>query len=110
MDAYKLTDKWVAKTLTEEDIGKYLYENIHAFQYHDAETITHVSECCFQIYQWSTNQIPYMGDFLNAIVKDNLTEAAHRADAMNRTALWLYVAVLYNIAPAGWKNPNKIEN
>jgi len=42
VETHKLTDKWIAKTLTEEDIGQ--YENIHAFQYHDAETVEHVSE------------------------------------------------------------------
>ena len=104
MNASDLTRWWVNKQLPKEKIVKYLCDNIRAYNYHDAETIDHVADLCHQIYIWSTGQYDILDDFLEAVVKNNLSEAAHRADDKNRTALWLYVGFLYNVAPGGWKD------
>jgi hypothetical protein len=103
MQASDLTDKWVNKELPEEKIEKYLCDNLRAYNYHDAKTINHVADLCHQIYMWSTGQYGFLDDFLEAIVKNDLFEAVHLADDKNRTALWLYVAFLYNVAPGGWR-------
>jgi hypothetical protein len=103
MNAGDLTQKWGNKTLTADDIYNYLLSNISAASYHNFGTVLHVADLCHQIYLWSTGQEEYLDEFLESIVKNDLFEAAHRADDKNRTALWLYVAVLYNIAPGGWR-------
>ena len=104
MNASELTQKWGNKTLTDSEILSYLVENLSASRYHDYQTVAHVADLCHQIYLWSTGQEEYLDDFLEAIVKNNLSEAVHRADEKNRTALWLYVGFLYNVAPGGWKD------
>ena len=40
------------------------------------------------------------GDFLHAVISNNLTEAAGHADAINQPLLWNYCNWFYNHAPA----------
>jgi hypothetical protein len=107
MEAHELSAKWKEKTLTAIEIERYLLQNTSANHYHGSSTINHVADLCYQIYLWSTGQILSVGDFLQAIINNDLTEAVHRADELNRTALWLYVAFLYNVAPGDWKHTKK---
>jgi hypothetical protein len=101
MMAEKLTRKWVAHTLTERDIATYITEQLRPELGNDQ--ITHVAEICHSIYLWSTRQIAYLGDFAQAIVDNDLAEAAGRADDTNRQGLWLYPIFFYNVAPGGWQ-------
>jgi len=103
MRAEDLTEKWLNKTLFKIDIYIYLIENINARKYHDIETISHVSDLCYDIYRWAHGEYPSLCSFLKAVVDNDLSESAHLADDINRTALWLYVAFLHNVAPGGWK-------
>ena len=41
------------------------------------------------------------GDFLYAVLCNNLMEAASRADYINQHSLYIYAAFLYNEAPIG---------
>ncbi len=101
MNANKLTASWVEKTLTVGDIRGYLVINLRAAIYHDCDVIEHVAHLCLDIYLWHTNQLSFIGDFLEAVIRNDLSDAVHLADEKNRTALWLYVGFLYNVAPGG---------
>jgi len=49
------------------------------------------------------------GDFLTAVLENNLAESFHRADEENREALRVFVAYLFNEAPSGsWGNPERV--
>ena len=101
MSATDLTEKWAAKELTEEDILTYLAQNIATKT--PTTELSHVAQLCLHLYLWSTGQLPYLGDFLTAVVNNDLTEAVHRADGINRGLLWVYTAFLYNVAQRGWR-------
>jgi hypothetical protein len=107
MNAEELTRKWVEKTLTVGEIDEYLWCNIIDASEPCSCHVKHIAEGLHAIYLWSTAQIPELGSFLQAVVKNDLTEAVHRADEHNKIGLWLYVAFLYNVAPAGWRNNEK---
>lgn len=50
------------------------------------------------------------GDFLTAVISNNLLEAVSRADDHNQINLPAYVAYLYNEAPPGsWGSPEKMQ-
>ena len=49
------------------------------------------------------------GDFLMAVLCNNLKEACHRADDENVDLLPVYVAYFYNEAPSScWGSPEKV--
>ena len=102
--AEDLTDAWVKKTLTTTQIRLYLVENIVTeMARENAVGLMHVAECCRHLYLWATHQLPGLGGFLTAVKDDSLSRAVQYADGTNKTALWVYVAFLYNVAPAGWR-------
>ncbi len=50
-----------------------------------------------------------VGDFLTAVLENNLLQAACRADHINEHLLKAYVQVLYNEAPSTcWGSPEKV--
>jgi len=50
------------------------------------------------------------GNFLTAVLRNDLKEAVARADATNQPLLALYVQWLYNRAPFGcWGTPEQVE-
>lgn len=50
------------------------------------------------------------GDFLRAVLNNDLQEACGRADAENQRILFQYVKFLYNYAPSDcWGSPEKVE-
>ena len=51
-----------------------------------------------------------VGDFLTAVLENNLREAVHRADDHNLENLPAYVYYLYNEAPSKcWGSPEKVK-
>jgi hypothetical protein len=51
------------------------------------------------------------GSFLRAVLSNDLSEACARADEENQRALYDYVYVLYNVAPANaWGSPTKVDD
>lgn len=51
------------------------------------------------------------GDFLSAVLANDLREACGRADGVNRHLLWQYVRWLYNEAPSGcWGSPEEVDH
>lgn len=58
---------------------------------------------------WVTDHVQ-PGDFLTAILRNDLREACGRADEYNRTKLFAIVAWLYNHAPHNcWGSPDRFE-
>lgn len=50
------------------------------------------------------------GDFLGAVLRNDLKEACARADSINKNHIWDYVNFLYNKAPLPcWGSPPKVE-
>jgi len=50
------------------------------------------------------------GDFLTAVITNNLLEAVSRADDHNQVNLPAYIAYLYNEAPQGsWGSPERMQ-
>ncbi len=59
--------------------------------------------------RWIRNGVP-TGDFLRAVLENNLMEACGRADVWNREALCDIVAWVYWEAPMQcWGSPEKVE-
>lgn len=56
--------------------------------------------CAFSLVLWVINRHP-VGDFLRAVLSNNLIEAALRADKTNRDCLHAYAEWLWNNAPDG---------
>src|SRR5580765_6995795 len=57
---------------------------------------------------WIEHGVP-PGDFLRAVLCNNLVEAVGRADDTNISNLPAYVAYLYNYAPRGcWGSPENV--
>lgn len=49
------------------------------------------------------------GDFLDAVLKNDLRRACEHADYENRLCLYSYITFLYNHAPSGsWGSPAKV--
>lgn len=50
------------------------------------------------------------GGFLRAVLENDLAEACRQADETNRYALYDYIFVLYNDAPAdAWGSPERVQ-
>lgn len=59
------------------------------------------------IMRWVEEGIP-PGDFLMAVIENDLKEACGRADDTNRQLLWNYCNFFYNYAPSQcWGSPEK---
>jgi hypothetical protein len=61
------------------------------------------------IERWIEHGI-YPGDFLTAVIENDLREACGRADDTNQKLLYQYVSFFYNHAPSRcWGSPEKCE-
>lgn len=105
MHANDLTDRWVAKTLTREQIYDYLVNDVIGMGGREmsVSNLQHVAECCHHLYQWATHQLPSVGNFLTAVIANDLMKSIQYADETNRDLLWVYVIFMYNVAPSGWR-------
>ena len=59
----------------------------------------HVIDGCESLTRFYTGEIPHLGDFLTAVVKDHLHEAFGRADECNIKHMWTYLAFIHNNIP-----------
>jgi hypothetical protein len=66
------------------------------------DELDHVAMCCNHIMKWYYEDYP-IGDFLTAVVRNDLTEAVLRADDINTRALKLYAWFLTWNLPADWR-------
>lgn len=61
------------------------------------------------LLEWGKGERNYLGDFLRAVVSNDLTEAMGRADAYNRITLPAIVGLCYNELPSEcWGSPDKV--
>ena len=67
-----------------------------------SDELDHVARCCDHISRWYYEDYP-LGDFLTAVVRNNLTEAVFQADYINIRALKLYAWFLTWNLPADWR-------
>ena len=72
----------------------------------DDETKQAMADCGIPEYmrggivRYYENGLP-PGDFLSAVIDNDLKEAIGRADGTNRNLLWNYIRWFYNWAPSG---------
>ena len=66
------------------------------------EELDHVAMCMEHIQRWYYEDYP-LGGFLTAVVKNDLMEAAFRADDVNKRALKIYALFLTWNLPTDWK-------
>jgi len=67
-----------------------------------SEELDHVAMCCDHITKWYYEGYP-VGDFLTAVVRNDLIEAVFQADDVNIRALKLYAWFLTWNLPADWR-------
>jgi hypothetical protein len=61
------------------------------------------------IVRWIEDAIP-PGNFLTAVLSNDLCEACGRADDTNQTLLFAYISWLYSQAPGGcWGSPERFQ-
>jgi len=96
-------EKWISKTLTQDDIKAWLKEQsqiklLLEKQVLDENQLDHVAMCMHHIYLWYTNGLS-LGGFLSSVVKNDFVRACGMADGTNRLVLPVYGIFLYNCAP-----------
>lgn len=70
------------------------------------EEIRHVAWCLMTIDDWYYHDAS-LGDFLTAVVNNDLIEAFSRADGTNTKLMYLYPYYLYNEVPTEWRDKAK---
>jgi len=66
----------------------------------------HVIDCLEALMRWYWDDVP-VGDFLEAVLRNDFGEVCGRADGTNRKVLSLYDKFLYNCIPADYKDKVK---
>lgn len=102
LHAENLTDAWVKGTLELHDVRNYLSQNLSALKHMALIELNHVADLCYALYEWSTKGEP-VGDFLTAVINNDLEKAVFLADDVNQKQLWIYPVFVYNCAPSNWK-------
>jgi len=103
-------DKFVNKTLTQEDVKdwlkvqgqvKFLIEKQALIE----KDLDHVAMCMHHIYLAYHRIIPPtgLGHFLTAVIQNDFMEACGRADSTNRLVLPLYATFIYNCVPGDYR-------
>ena len=103
MESSDILEKWVAESLTYDDIHNYLLDNHEAGQWDlhygvDKDDLSHVASGCLSIYQAEKKGIP-PGGFIKAVMNNDLRAATARADFTNKSLLWVYTIFLDNCVP-----------
>lgn len=97
-----LPEKWAEGSLTKEDVERWFKENRGMFPV-DIQDEEHLVHCLYKIYL-HLEKDELVGDFLQAIVSNDLLEAGLRADNTNAKGLRIYAYFLHNVAPAPVRN------
>jgi len=84
------------------DIREWVEENKNSGINLSNEDIDHVTMCLEHIHRWYYEDYP-LGGFLTSVVRNDLVEAACRADDVNRRALKLYALFLIWNLPGDWR-------
>ena len=71
-----------------------------------SDELDHVAMCMEHLQKWYYEDYP-LGDFLKAVVRNDLTETVFRADDINIKALKLYAWFLTWKIPGDWRQKAK---
>jgi len=71
-----------------------------------SDEIEHVAQCLEALDLWYFQGL-FLGDFLTAVVSNDLMEAYGRADSTNFKFMYLYPTYLHNEMPADWREKAK---
>lgn len=106
---YSLTDKWLNRTLTQEDVFDWVVKQRGHERLYTSIESDHVAKCMHHIYLWHmrVDGREGLGHFLTAVIRNDFMEACFRADDTNSKVLPLYASFLYNIAPMDYKVQRK---
>ena len=96
--------------MTEREIREWVESNARGLMPElplTQKELDHIAMCMHHIYRWCFEGCP-IGDFLTAVVRNDLSEACFRADDTNRKVLYLYALFLVNKVP-GFREKAKEE-
>lgn len=94
------------KDYSLQEIRRWVRENTQRDPWLSEEEIDHITMCLSHIVKWYYEDYP-IGNFLQAVLKNNLSEACGYADETNRRVLYTYVQFLYNNLPSDYKKKAK---
>lgn len=95
--------------MNESDIRQWVEQNAEGLMPETQFTLgelDHIAMCMHHIYRWYHEDYP-IGDFLTAVVRNDLCEACYKADDMNRKALYLYALFLANKLPFDYREKSR---
>lgn len=101
-----LTDQEVDDKRTE--IRGYVERNSRNMNLSDEEK-DHITVCLLHLWRWYKEDYP-VGEFLQAVIRNDFKEALGRADDVNLKAIILYVWYPYNEMPDGWAKKGARKN
>jgi hypothetical protein len=84
---------WLSRRMCESPMSDIIFNQ---------EARDHITHCLYAIVQWYDDGYP-LGNFLTAVITNNLMEAVGRADDTNIKALPLYCSFLYNVMPRDYR-------
>ena len=104
MNAERITDKWVERTLERDEVMLYIKDQILPMRADKpgANNTRNIATLCHTLYLWSIGKSG-LGHFLQAVVDNNWGRICDHADEVNARYHWVYRMFLYNCAPANWK-------
>ena len=106
-----LADKWLNRTLTQEDVFNWLVKQHECLILMASGRVTHVAMCMHHIYLWHMRIDGHeqgLGGFLTAVIRNDFMDACLRADSTNRVVLSLYARFLRTVAPKDYKVQRKV--
>lgn len=106
MNSHEITERWALGTLERGYVFNYLIDNV-APRIIDRESLDHITEMCFALYNWSRHAGRELGSFLRAIVDNDWSAVCLYADNCNRQYNWMIHMFLYNCAPTKWRELGK---
>jgi hypothetical protein len=91
----------MVERMTRQEIEKWALQESETDLLTPEET-NHVIDCLESLMRWYWNDEP-VGDFLEAVLRNDFSDACSRADGTNRKVLSLYDKFLYNCIPADFR-------
>ena len=88
------------------EIRRWVRDNTKYIPWLGEEEIDHITKCLSHLAKWYQEDYP-IGDFLRAVLKNNLSDACGLADDTNKRVLHIYPMFLYNNLPNDYKEKAK---
>lgn len=101
-----LEQKFREQELTPADVLEWVNDQSEAERLEPREDTAdedeHVATCLYHIFLWYHGTLR-VEHFLQAVLRNDFTQACGRADSTNKKVLSLYAKFLYNFAPGDWQ-------